>query len=103
MKIYQPELPSMTMAEVEQDQPLGYKIIIEVVRNAALALYNASPATHKLGLEKCMESILEMIDSGDAKLIWTEDPDGDIGEDTIYIGYFNSSTGKYQVPDWEED
>jgi hypothetical protein len=100
-KCHEPELPSMTMAEIEKHEPIGYKIMMEVIRNAALGLYNASPITNSMGLEKCMESIIEMIEIGEAKLIWAEDPDGDDEEDMVYVGYFNSATGKYQVPGLE--
>ena len=46
MKTYLPEPPNMTIAEIEENEPLSYKIVIEVVRNAAINLYNASPITH---------------------------------------------------------
>ena len=101
MKVYEPASPLMTIDEIENNDLLSYKIIIEVARNEALKLYNASPATYSLGLEKCMEAILEMLNNGEAKLIWSEDPDGDIGEDMLFVGYFNSATGKYKVPGLE--
>jgi len=102
MTCYEPELPKMTISEVEDQDTLSYKIVMEVVRHAALHLYNASPATHKLGLEKCMEVIIDLINTGYAKVLWTEDPDGDTGQDRLSIGYFNSATGRYQRQGGEE-
>ena len=103
MKVYEPTPPNMTIAEIEDQDPLGYKIIIEVVRQSAFYLYRSSPATNKLGLEKCMESLLELLDSGEAKLIMQEDPDGNIENDMVFMGFFNPATGKYQIPGEETE
>lgn len=80
------------MKELEKENYDAYRIIIEVVRYAARLLYFASPATNALGLEACMEAIMDMIDQGLAKVVYNDE------EDVLYVGYFNSATGKYQPP-----
>ena len=97
MKVYEPTLPLLTIAEIEAQDFLSYQIIIEVVREASFILYNKSPATNNLGLEKCMEAILDLLNTGYAKIICIPDPYGNEEEDLICVGYFNSATGKYKV------
>jgi hypothetical protein len=95
--IYEPQLPQMTMAELRENDSLSFDIVMTVVRHAALQLYRANPATYQMGLEKCEEAILQMLDEGTAKLMWDETED-DPGDDMVWVGYFNSATGKYQPP-----
>ena len=55
-------------------------------------IYFANPATNALGLEKCMEAIIDLLDTGLAKIIHDEE------NDCLYIGHFNSMTGNYEAP-----
>lgn len=95
--MYEPRPPHMTMNELRKKDSLSFEIVMMVVRNAALQLYHANPATYSMGLEKCEEAILQMIDEGTAKLMWDEDED-DPADDQVWVGYFNSATGQYQPP-----
>lgn len=92
MKTYEPNLPKMTIKELEESSYDEYRVVMEVVRHAAFLLYHSSHATYQLGLEGCMETIIAMLDQGLAKIVYREE------EELLYIGYFNSATGQYQPP-----
>ncbi len=95
--MHKPQSPVITINELRSQNDLAFQILMEVVRHAAQQLYHASSATHDFGLEKCEEIILHMLEEGTAKIIQIED-EFDEAEDQFWIGYFNSATGEYQLP-----
>jgi hypothetical protein len=97
MKTYKPILPTMTIKELEEQDPIAYGILMEVVRKSALCLYHSGPAPRNMGLEMCMEALLELIDTGYAKIIYVAD-EYDPDEDIMYVGFFHESTGEYKPP-----
>jgi len=101
MEFHKPRLPHVTMKELREQDEVSFEIVMTVVRNAALMLYHANPATYELGLEKCEEAILDMLDEGTAKIMWDEH-DFDPEEDRVWIGYFHSTTGEYHPPAFAE-
>lgn len=101
MEFHEPRQPAMTMRELKKKDKISFDIVMTVVRNAALQLYHANPATYALGLEKCEEAILQMLDEGTAKIMWDEH-DFDPEEDMLWIGYFHSSDGQYHPPAFAE-
>jgi len=95
--MYKPQPPHLTLDELKSHDNLAFQVVLTIVRHAAKQLYHASPATHDFGLEKCEEIILHMLEEGTAKIIQIED-EFDEAEDQLWIGYFNSATGEYQLP-----
>lgn len=100
-EFHKPKVPAMTMKELREHDGTSFEIVMCVVRDAALALYHANPATYALGLEKCEEAILDMLDDGTAKLMWDEH-DFDPEEDRVWVGYFNAADGNYHPPAFAE-
>lgn len=97
MKSYKPRVPDMTVKEIEECNPMAYKIVMEVVRRSALCMYHSGPAPRAMGLEMCMEAIIELIDTGYAKILYVRSED-EPGEDIMYVGFFYESTGEYRPP-----
>lgn len=92
MKVHEPQLPKVTMKELEENSYDEYRVVMEVVRHSAFFLYHSSTATRRLGLEACMEALVSLLDQGFAKIIYREE------DELLYLGFFNTSTGEYQKP-----
>jgi hypothetical protein len=94
--MYEPELPNCTIAELQEEDAIGYEIVMCVIRHTALSMYRSTEMMRKMGLEKCEEAIIDLINTGFAKICHTIVDEDDEEDGILWIGFFNSANGEYE-------
>lgn len=96
MEEYTPTPPLCTLNELRNEDPLAYEIVMLLVRKTAHKMYVHTDLMRKLGLEKCEEAIMELLDTGYAKICESKIIEGeDSDDDILWVGFFNSASGEY--------
>jgi hypothetical protein len=90
--MYEPQKPLVSVQELEETDPESYDFLMRVFSMLAVDIYKASPETNELGLEKNIETLIELQDKGLIKLMYDDE------QEMIRIGIFNPLTGDYHPP-----
>jgi uncharacterized protein YheU (UPF0270 family) len=84
-----PPRPQTTIEEIETLNEDAYYFLMQLIHQIALQIYKESSEVREMGLEKSMETIIKLINSGEAKLVLDEE------NDEISITVYDEEFGGY--------
>jgi len=88
--------PKVKVNELREIDQLAFDTVMKIFYDFAIDIYEESPEAQQMGLEKTLETVVELVDKGLIKILVTDD-------NIPRLSVYDPEIGDYRMPDEDEN